>query len=53
MPDALSAEDWFRFHGRHANAERIEVVPLNPTPVFNSMCVTRPAQPTNYRLLPQ
>ena len=24
LPDALSAEDWFRFHGRYANGERIE-----------------------------
>jgi hypothetical protein len=23
VPDALSAEDWFRFHGRYANGERI------------------------------
>jgi uncharacterized protein YbjT (DUF2867 family) len=23
LPDALSAEDWFRFHGRYANGERI------------------------------
>jgi uncharacterized protein YbjT (DUF2867 family) len=26
LPDALSAEDWFRFHGQYANGERI--VPL-------------------------
>ena len=24
LPDALSAENWFRFHGRYANGERIE-----------------------------
>jgi hypothetical protein len=23
VPDALSAEDWFRFHGRYANGELI------------------------------
>ena len=23
LPDALSAEDWFRFHGRYANGEKI------------------------------
>lgn len=23
LPDALSAEDWFRFHGKYANGERI------------------------------
>lgn len=23
VPDALTAEDWFRFHGRYANGERI------------------------------
>jgi len=23
VPDALSAEDWFRFHGRYANGESI------------------------------
>ena len=23
VPDALSAEDWFRFHGRYANGETI------------------------------
>ena len=23
LPDALSAEAWFRFHGRYANGERI------------------------------
>jgi uncharacterized protein YbjT (DUF2867 family) len=28
LPDALSAEDWFRFHGRYANGERI--VPSAP-----------------------
>ena len=25
LPDALSAEDWFRFHERYANGEKIEV----------------------------
>ena len=25
LPDALSAEDWFRFHGRYANGEKIIV----------------------------
>jgi hypothetical protein len=24
LPDALSDENWFRFHGRYANGERIE-----------------------------
>ena len=24
LPDALSAEDWFRFHGQYANGEKIE-----------------------------
>jgi uncharacterized protein YbjT (DUF2867 family) len=24
LPDALSAEDWFRFHGRYSNGERIQ-----------------------------
>ncbi|MEY4065181.1 MAG: hypothetical protein RIR26_1389 [Pseudomonadota bacterium] len=24
LPDALSAEDWFRFHGRYSNGEKIE-----------------------------
>jgi uncharacterized protein YbjT (DUF2867 family) len=28
LPDALSAEDWFRFHGQYANGEKI--VPLAP-----------------------
>ena len=23
IPNALSAEDWFRFHGRYANGEKI------------------------------
>ena len=23
LPDALSAEDWFRFHGHYANGEKI------------------------------
>jgi len=23
VPDALSAEDWFRFHGRYSNGEKI------------------------------
>jgi len=23
VPDALSAEDWFRFHGHYANGEKI------------------------------
>ena len=31
LPDALSAEDWFRFHGQYANGEKI--VPLATTPL--------------------
>jgi hypothetical protein len=23
IPEALSAEDWFRFHGRYSNGEKI------------------------------
>ncbi len=23
VPDALSAEDWFRFHGQYSNGEKI------------------------------
>jgi hypothetical protein len=23
LPDAFSAEDWFRFHGRYGNGEKI------------------------------
>ena len=30
LPDALSAEDWFRFHGHYANGERIAKDPLPP-----------------------
>ncbi|MFM8735421.1 MAG: NmrA family NAD(P)-binding protein [Pirellulales bacterium] len=29
VPDALSAEDWFRFHGQYANGERIAPVVMN------------------------
>ena len=26
LPDALSAEDWFRFHGQYSNGERIQKI---------------------------
>ena len=29
VPDALSAEDWFRFHGRYANGEKIAAQPTS------------------------
>jgi hypothetical protein len=42
VPDALSAEDWFRFHGRSATARG-----LPPRPEATERVLCRPSGPCN------